>query len=335
MARRAAADHRSAAVPRAPSFALAIVVVLATGARARAQDATLRSARVRVDCPEPDGEEVRACVANASYDLEAHRPVALVVRGDVRVDGRPATSTVRLGRGQRARVELRYRPVLDMRPRPPESEGFLDLVVMPPLVVRHLVLGEHRRPADLEMPVGRILLARGRGLAFHGELRLEDHVRRGHLEPDAYASRWSTSVAVHIFQEAPEEGVVTSGGPVLGLGGWVGFSGPATDVRFALRAGYELAIYDYALAAVAFETDFDSIAESVVFGVASPMIWFLLPSVTAGVGVVARQLGPREADAALRLRVGASYPIVGVTLDFDYWPAIGEWRGAFYGRVSI
>jgi len=68
--------------------------------------------------------------------------------------------------------------------------------------------------------------------------------------------------------------------------------------------------------------------------VASPFL-ILLPSASAGVGFVARQLGPRDADAAFRVRLGVGVWVVGVSADFDYWPAIGEWTASLRARVSL
>jgi hypothetical protein len=65
-----------------------------------------------------------------------------------------------------------------------------------------------------------------------------------------------------------------------------------------------------------------------------PELAIMIPSLRAGVGVVARQLGPRPPDFALRLRVGASLLPAGFDADFDYWPTVSGWTLSFTARLS-
>lgn len=131
-----------------------------------------------------------------------------------------------------------------------------------------------------------------------------------------------------------EPSPIQHGGPVLALGTRLNLS-DEDDSRFLLRGAYELAVAGHFIGSVSFETDFDSIYESLVLEAASPEILVIIPSFAAGVGVVARQLGNRDADAALRLRLGVNFIAIGVTADFDYWPAIGAWTSMIVGRISL
>jgi len=131
-----------------------------------------------------------------------------------------------------------------------------------------------------------------------------------------------------------EPSVIQHGGPVLALGTRLDLS-DEDDRRFLFRGAYELAVASYFIGSVSFESDFDSIYESVVIEAASPELLIVLPSLSAGVGFVARQLGNRDADAGLRLRTGINFIAVGVTMDFDYWPTIGDWTAVIAGRISL
>ena len=131
-------------------------------------------------------------------------------------------------------------------------------------------------------------------------------------------------------------GMLRRGGPVLGLGARWNLSGDeAAPSRFLLRGGYEFSLDGYVFVNGAVETDFDSLYESLVIEVATPSIALIIPSVHAGVGAVARQLGPRPADGGMRLRVGGGFLGVGADVDFDWYPAAGVWTLGAAARVSL
>ncbi len=54
-----------------------------------------------------------------------------------------------------------------------------------------------------------------------------------------------------------------------------------------------------------------------------------------GLGLVLTQLGPRDADAALRIRLALSSYVLGVITDFDYFPSTGTWTAGVAARVGI
>ena len=120
------------------------------------------------------------------------------------------------------------------------------------------------------------------------------------------------------------------------VGGDVGtVAGGARNDRPMLRVAYEAGLGPWVFVSASFETDFDSILQSAVIDVATPQVLIFLPSLRAGTGVVARQLGPRDADVGVRLRLGASMFAAGGDVDFDYWPAIDEWTMTGALRISL
>lgn len=122
-------------------------------------------------------------------------------------------------------------------------------------------------------------------------------------------------------------GTFHPGGPVIGIGG--------RDERVLLRAAYEASLGSHVFLSLSFETDLDSIFQAAVVDVASPQFLIFLPSLRAGGGVVARQLGPRDPDVGARLRLGGNLFAAGVDLDLDYWPSLDDWSVAVAGRISL
>mgnify|MGYP001598565147 CR=1 FL=1 len=142
------------------------------------------------------------------------------------------------------------------------------------------------------------------------------------------------SLALGVSGGGSDDSIVQHGGPYLAMG-LRGTTAPDDEGRFALRVGYELALVEHVIGSIAFETDFDSILESVLVEIASPELAILIPSFAAGVGLALRQLGQRDADAALRLHIGANVLSAGVAVDLDYWPAIADWTLTAVARVSV
>ncbi|MFO0607152.1 MAG: hypothetical protein U0324_28580 [Polyangiales bacterium] len=151
-------------------------------------------------------------------------------------------------------------------------------------------------------------------------------------EPPARVER-GASVSMSLgAREAPERSALRNGGPVLAFG----MRGPVDRElsRGLYRVGWEVALFEYVFVQGALETDGDSLFESAVVDVSSPELAVIVPSLRLGVGAVARQLGPRPADGALRLRVGGNLLPMGFDVDFDYWPAVTEWTLTVACRLS-
>lgn len=160
----------------------------------------------------------------------------------------------------------------------------------------------------------------------------EEHTPVVRDEPPARAER-GASVSMSVgAREAPERSVLRNGGPVLAFG----MRGPVDRElsRGLYRVGWEVALFEYVFVQGALETDGDSLFESAVVDVSSPELAVIVPSLRLGVGAVARQLGPRPADGALRLRAGGNLLPMGFDVDFDYWPAVAEWTLTVACRLS-
>lgn len=140
--------------------------------------------------------------------------------------------------------------------------------------------------------------------------------------------------SIALERDRDYQGPIANGGLALLVGTRMNLDLDGEE-RALVSFGYEVLIEEFLFASLALATDFDALFESLVFEVATPNILFLLPSISAGLGVVARQLGERSADAALRLRVGASWPMIGATVDVDYWPALGQWTMSAGLRVGL
>ncbi len=214
--------------------------------------------------------------------------------------------------------------------------------ILSPLRARHLVLGDgHDVRREGENAYGDLVV--GDAIALEGDVAVDVQVPAAIAvnfggRPVDGVSRVSAAhdgllLTVRVEPEG-EPFPIQHGGPVLGVGARFDLA-DEENTLVTLRGAYELAVADHFIGSVSFETDFESIYESLVIETASPELLVLLPSVAAGIGVVARQLGDRDADAALRLRLGMNLLAVGLTCDFDYWPAIGDWTASMVARLSI
>jgi len=325
-------------------FALALLVTSAASAQTGVGlevrgPATIHDARITIVCGEPHDPDWVYCRLRASFTLEATGPVQLAGEESnaTQVDGRPLDVEVTVEPAERVRVEVDANRNIAREPDgsgyPYDDEPFL----MSPIRTRHPILGHRRVAPAVPWPTMRVSFARGAQLRIeepvHYDLSraAEVTVRTDRAALDEHSVR---GMGVVIRPDRPDE-TVLHGGPVVGVGGTVGFAGHPPLAGVHLRAGYELGVLDVLVLSLAVETDFQSIAEALVIEVASPEIWFVLPSFGAGVGIVARQLGQRDADAALRLRMTVTWALLGFVADFDYWPAVGAWTGTFGARVGI
>ena len=309
--------------------------------------ATVRDLRAEVRCTTRRLVETRAtCKVSASFEIEATAAVtftALRTRDTIDFGGHPAG----LDAGQRTRITIAGTFAMGTSTRFANAP-----FIIPVAWVRHPLLGRSR---DLDQQDGhaRLILISGRELIIEGEAALDVHgegrvvadVSRGEVRTDRggrptrsqsaprpddpeYAMERRVVLGLTLRGRGPGRGLVQQGGPVIGLG--------AREDRFLLRGGWEVSVGTHFFVAAMFETDFDSIFESIVVEAASDSYLVLLPSLHVGTGLVAGQYLPRDPDVGLRLRVGANYlTALGVDLDFDYWPSIDEWTLIGTGRLSL
>lgn len=268
--------------------------------------------------------------ATASVALSPGSPAELLV------DDAPPEPMVG---GPRRRIDLRFERHLAI-----SADQNEDVFVMVPVRARHMVLGESTATrASGDGAYGTLI----EGAILRGVIRA--HVDAPHelvvniagqtLEGDTIESgvelpAETTHLALVLEAPAHQDQPIQDGGPLLLLGARFNLFGEDGG-NFLLGGGYEVGIADYVLASLAFETNFESIMESLVVEIATPELLVIFPSLAAGVGVVARQLGNRDADAALRLRIAFNVMAIGFVGDFDYWPAIGDWTATMACRLSI
>lgn len=305
--------------------------------------ATLREVRVVVECDDRSGAlPATRCAIDVRFSMEAGlEPVQLELRdqgrgdaGTMRVDSE-VVSACTLEPGQRASVSFHTAAYLAAR-RVDELEW-----ITPAMYVRHFLVGDvlatHNEGAWFSTPA-----VEGMRITVEGPIGVETRVPDfvsvtvGAADVSGRASLDvpRPSISIGVTPPALDHGPIQPGGPFLAGGARFDMSNSSDDGRFLLQAGYELGFAEHFFVSVGLETDFESIMQSVVLEAATPAV-LIIPSVFAGVGVVARQLGPRDADAALRLRVGTTLMVVGVCVDLDYWPAIGEWTMSALVHASI
>ena len=140
------------------------------------------------------------------------------------------------------------------------------------------------------------------------------------------------SVALH--RDRDHEDPVANGGLAL-LGATRVNLDREEGERALVAVEYAVILSDFVFASASIATDFDSVFESLVLEVATPDLIFLIPSLSAGLGVVVRELGDRNADAALRARFIATWPMLGLQVDLDYWPDLGQWTSTLGLRVGL
>jgi hypothetical protein len=310
-----------------------------------AGEATVRDLRVTVRCAAIEGGGVGArCRLASRYTLEAAGPVMLRPRyggargpegepGALRVDGAPLGGERVLAGGEAVRVGVEATRVMQASRRRP--------FLLPPNRARHPLLGDDagawRAPPALGAP-----LADGPRVRLEGPVHADVEPGPARVTIGGEAVRGVRALDVEratvrlTLPRPPSPGSpVQHGGPALGLGARLRFQVPDDEGRWLLRVGYELAFFEHLIGSVWLETDFESVMEVLQVELALPQVLFLIPSAAVGVGVVARQLGPRAPDAALRLHVGWNVFALGMSGDFDYWPALGGWTGSLSVRVSL
>lgn len=214
----------------------------------------------------------------------------------------------------------------------------------PPLGLRHPLLGEswlsYQRPQTV-----RVEVTAGSELAAEGRVAVDlpstpgTHVKvNGNSvspsEPSAPSGIPRIDVELRAPQGGPPVGPLAHGGPAITLGARLPL--PSGSGRFLFGVGYGLGLVDYLVVSAWLETDFDDhVSEALLIEAAAPGYLFIFPSVSAGVGLVARQLGVQGSDAGVRIRMSATYFAAGFVADFDYWAVAGTWTASLAARISL
>lgn len=140
--------------------------------------------------------------------------------------------------------------------------------------------------------------------------------------------------SLDLDRERDHDGPVASGG--LAIHGAMRENLDVEDEGRALVAlEYAFIIEEFVFVSAGLATDFQSAFQSLVVEVATPDLIFMIPSLSAGLGVVVRELGDRPTDAAFRARFSASWPVLGVNVDLDYWPDLGQWTSTLGLRIGL
>ncbi len=354
---------------RALAFALVSVAPLSASAYAVPMERTgppsasvrvvgaveVRDVRVTVRCvPEGVLERGADCTVTGRYDVVATGAATVTAASlpgeEVRFDDGVGVVSRTLAAGDRTRVVVTARRRVETGTRLPGAPW-----VYSPMAVRHGIFGQTTAFA-YRGGYGAVVLFSGAGVTVVGGVALDaDGGRRVEVSADESMAAASVNgreyeaertaeergpmerrvtVGMSIAARTQPEGPLRNGGPVLAAGSRMSLSGEGVE-RFVLRGSWEASLWEYAFVAAAVETDFESVFESVVVDVANPALAIIVPSFRAGVGAVARQLGPRPADFAMRLRVGGNFFPLGSDVDFDYWPSIGGWTLSVTGRFSL
>lgn len=309
--------------------------------------AEVDNVRIEVRCSARRWAEWSAtCKTRATFDVIAGGSLTMTAMASVVDDvdlGAPGVART-LAAGERATVTVTSTRWLKT------TTTWREPFILGPMIARHPYLGASK---DLEhhAGIGEIALVSGGELTLTGAPVLDDRARgevvvavaraEASVDPDGVPRshtlgspdeggplrerRWT--VTMTLPARDPVHGLLRAGGPVLALG--------IRDESFLVRGGWELGLGEHMFLSAALETDFSSILESVVIDVATPELLVLIPSLRVGTGVVARQLGDRDADAGVRLRAGANVFAIGTDVDFDYWPAIDGWTLSATGRFSL
>lgn len=313
-------------------------VALAQGGLRVMGRATARNAAVVVACTSRrGGEGAVECSVRANMEIRANEAgVRLCVAPcqgatlpypHVAVDGEVLRGPRELAEGERVAVEVRLEVSLSV------ERGWDAVVSQAPIGLRHPLLGQswllYRSADRVEVqPIS------GTQLELEGSARVQ-RPRSSRVRVDVEEETGvSVQVELHPPFTGPPPGALAHGGPVVTLGGRLGLDDRSAVGLFGIA--YELGLLDYLVVSAAVETDFvDHMSEALVIEVATPGVFFLVPSLSAGVGVVARQLGVQGADAGPRLRVGATFYAAGFVADFDYWAVTGTWTATLSARVGL
>jgi hypothetical protein len=243
--------------------------------------------------------------------------------GRLLVGGEPLLRPRTLQEGEA--VQITGRLVVDLDTR----RGWDGLLTHPGLGLRHPLLGEswlvHHSTIEVDVvPVGGPELRfQGAGVEVTGDARVEVQMP---AEPDG-----SFGLRFRPPRGGPPQGPLAHGGPVVTLGGTLQATTPT------LGLGYEVGLFEFLVLSAWLETDFSSLSEAVIVEAVTPgALFFVWPSLSAGVGLVASQAGALDPRFALRLRLSASTYAIGFVADFDYFPSPSEhWNVTLSARLSL
>lgn len=314
------AEARAASPPPAPEAPFPIVSIEG--------DVVVREGELRLQCGSFDLIEIEAtCRITARLRIEARGEASLVVephdaRDELRIEGTRGVRR-RLPAGRSAEVLLASTRTLSVGPDVEESPYVVSAAfARHPLAGEHQAMGTHEDRltfAPLGVPLAGTLRidVRGRGpvAVFADGRALEDVTIRG--------DGTMPSITLVLSRDRGHEGLLANGGPVVLAGSTLQLWNEREHVSIAI--GYELSLAELLFVSVAVGTDLRSVSESLVLEIASPEPLYIVPSISAGVGVVAREATSAaesgRLDLAVRGRIGAQWPFVGLCLDLDYWPS--------------
>ncbi|HVK89675.1 MAG TPA: hypothetical protein VM513_36385 [Kofleriaceae bacterium] len=130
-----------------------------------------------------------------------------------------------------------------------------------------------------------------------------------------------------ITRTLPAASWLRRGGPFIGAGG----SGPDKQMRFAMRAGYELATPGWLIYSAAVETDFERVTVVPAIEAALSTAWAVHWAVGAGVPV--EVTGDPAIGARAQLALQMSF--LAMVLTFDRFPSRDATIIGAYGQLSL
>ena len=287
---------------------------------------------------EPLAMEPPPEAVEAASEMREHVAVIVDAHPDdvVLLGGRPFTGTLALGPGMSRTLVIRATRELH------GAFDSNDYLVFSAPVTRHPLLSESHAFAYSNDAWG-VELLRG-DFAVTGPVRLDARnttgleVKLGERRVNDVCTlplgREPIALSVALHRDRDHEGPVANGGLAL-LGATRENLDREEGERALVAVEYAVVLHDFVFASASIATDFDSVFESLVLEVATPDLIFLIPSLSAGLGVVVRELDDRNADAALRARFIATWPMLGLQIDLDYWPDLGQWTSTLGLRVGL
>jgi hypothetical protein len=274
----------------------------------------------------------------AASEMREHVAVIVDAHPDdvVLLGGRPFTGTLALAPGMSRTLVIRATRDLH------GAFDSNDYLVFSAPVTRHPLLSESHAFA-YSNDAWNVALLRG-DFAVTGPVRLDARnttgleVKLGERRVNDVCTlplgREPIALSVALRRDRDHEGPLANGGLAL-LGATRENLDREEGERALVAVEYAVVLHDFVFASASIATDFDSVFESLVLEVATPDLIFLIPSLSAGLGVVVRELGDRTADAALRARFIATWPMLGMQIDLDYWPDLGQWTSTVGLRVGL
>ncbi len=249
--------------------------------------------------------------------------------GGTTVDDEPLFEPLVVGAGHQVRLRS-YRRV--------QVGGGSDLAMrwlfLPtPLFTRHPFFGEHDPLSHGVSDVApRVAFVTGdrtlvRPSHFHLAHQGDVVVRVGERIVEDHEIAHARSLTLEFRPTVP---MIRNGGPVLIAG--VSDFGGARAPNIGLAYEFRLAS-DFVLVSGELAIDLNPVAlfESVVIELGGSLFW----TASAGVGVVMRQLGDRDADVGARIRFAINLWLPGVMFDIDLWPSQGTATFSMRGRLSF